>query len=82
MTDYFIECDTCHKKLGSPVLCDGCLSNRDLIEALKKQIAELEKSARPLDPGGIIRYEIPAEATTGDVFIFNPSDWPGDEDPV
>lgn len=30
----FIECDTCRAKPGSPILCQGCLHNRDLISRL------------------------------------------------
>lgn len=30
----FMECDTCRAKAGSPVLCRGCLHNRDLISKL------------------------------------------------
>ena len=31
----FVECDVCRTKLGSPILCSGCLSNRATIEFLK-----------------------------------------------
>ena len=27
----FVECDTCRAKSGTPVLCNGCLSNRFVI---------------------------------------------------
>lgn len=30
----FMECDTCRAKPGSPILCEGCLHNRRLIEEL------------------------------------------------
>lgn len=33
----FLECDTCRAKAGSPVLCRGCLHNRDLVERLKSK---------------------------------------------
>jgi hypothetical protein len=36
----FVECDTCRAKSGSPVLCSGCLSNRQLISQLKDIIGE------------------------------------------
>lgn len=29
----FKECDTCKSKPGSPVLCDGCLHNREVIRS-------------------------------------------------
>ena len=31
----FKECDTCRTKPGMPLLCDGCLHNRQLISLLK-----------------------------------------------
>jgi hypothetical protein len=27
----FVECDTCRAKPGSPILCNGCLKNRQII---------------------------------------------------
>lgn len=30
---YYTECDTCRVKPGSPILCQGCLDNRDSITA-------------------------------------------------
>jgi hypothetical protein len=30
----FMECDNCIVKPGSPILCDGCLNNRRVIEEL------------------------------------------------
>ena len=27
----FVECDTCKTKPGSPILCAGCLYNRQII---------------------------------------------------
>ena len=30
----FMECDTCRAKSGSPILCSGCLHNREIIERL------------------------------------------------
>ena len=30
----FVECDTCRKNPGCPMLCDGCLHNRTVIEEL------------------------------------------------
>lgn len=37
----FKECDSCSAKTGSPVLCSGCLQNRDTIMKLKDTIVEL-----------------------------------------
>jgi len=34
----FVECDTCRKKEGSPILCEGCLKNRQIISNLVKYI--------------------------------------------
>lgn len=34
----FRECATCSKLPGMPRLCDGCIHNRDVIDALKKEI--------------------------------------------
>lgn len=33
----FMECDTCRAKAGTPVLCRGCLHNRDIISRLVKR---------------------------------------------
>lgn len=30
----FMECDTCRSKPGTPPLCQGCIRNRGVIEAL------------------------------------------------
>lgn len=40
MTPQFTECDTCRAKLGSPILCNGCLANRAAIEAIKPRAAD------------------------------------------
>ena len=40
----FMECDSCRAKPGSPILCRGCLHNRDVIYTLQKAI---KKSAAP-----------------------------------
>lgn len=37
----FIECDSCRTKPGSPTLCRGCRHNRDVIEALRRQIGKV-----------------------------------------
>jgi hypothetical protein len=34
----FIECDSCRVKPGSPLLCESCLNNRNVISELKDQI--------------------------------------------
>ena len=33
---YFVECDICRNKCGSPELCQSCLINRDSISKLMK----------------------------------------------
>ena len=35
----FEECETCRAKPGSPVLCHGCLNNREVIGRLRGAIA-------------------------------------------
>lgn len=34
----FMECDTCRAKPGSPILCSGCLHNRDAIKKLLESL--------------------------------------------
>lgn len=34
----FVECDACAAKPGSPVLCAGCLANRNTIGRLTKAL--------------------------------------------
>ena len=34
----FVECQTCAKQSGSPVLCPSCLQNRKLISDLQRQL--------------------------------------------
>jgi hypothetical protein len=36
----FKECDVCRAKPGSPLLCDGCLQNRETIGRLNDQLKE------------------------------------------
>ncbi len=31
MTETFMECKECAAKSGSPILCESCLHNRDLV---------------------------------------------------
>ena len=38
----FRECDTCSAKPGSPVLCAGCLHNREVIERLTPKVAVVD----------------------------------------
>jgi hypothetical protein len=33
----FVECDTCRAKPGSPILCGGCLKNRETISKLSNK---------------------------------------------
>ena len=44
----FVECDTCRAKPGTPVLCRGCLTNRDSFhkyyQLVKELVIELEHS--------------------------------------
>lgn len=49
----FIECDTCRAKPGMPILCNGCLHNRNLIEDLKAMLSlspKTEKASWPVCP--------------------------------
>jgi len=39
----FMECQTCSKKIGSPVLCLPCLHNRELINKLKNELLKNNK---------------------------------------
>jgi len=39
----FRECDTCSAKLGSPILCSGCLHNRLIISKISQKLAEQEE---------------------------------------
>jgi len=34
----FVECSVCASKLGSPVLCNSCLANREAISKLKDEV--------------------------------------------
>jgi len=34
----FMECGTCFIKLGTPILCNSCLTNRSAIERLQAHI--------------------------------------------
>jgi len=42
----FHECDTCRKKPGSPILCDGCLHNREVISELHRIVRGEAKSKK------------------------------------
>lgn len=35
--EVFMECDACRAKSGMPVLCAGCLHNRETIRRLRKR---------------------------------------------
>ncbi len=43
----FLECDTCRAKLGSPLLCPGCISNRASIQALEAERDRLREALEP-----------------------------------
>ena len=45
----FRECDTCNTKPGSPVLCSGCLHNRQYISKLEQGMKKLKRAADLLD---------------------------------
>jgi hypothetical protein len=34
----FMECRECSNKPGTPILCDSCLNNRDVIDLLNKKL--------------------------------------------
>lgn len=38
----FQECDTCRAKPGTPLLCSGCLHNREAFTALRERLAAVE----------------------------------------
>lgn len=42
----FVECDTCRAKTGSPILCNGCLKNRQIISNL---VGYINKLLSPLE---------------------------------
>lgn len=35
----FMECESCIKKLGSPILCGSCIHNRSLVSNLNNEIS-------------------------------------------
>ena len=37
----FMECDTCRAKVGSPVLCAGCVNNRRLINNIQGRYGDI-----------------------------------------
>lgn len=39
----FYECNTCEAKPGSPILCYGCILNRETIEKLKSLLSQERK---------------------------------------
>ena len=48
----FKECSLCAAKTGTPKLCSSCLSNRQTIRELEKQIADLKaKKEQPCIKG-------------------------------
>lgn len=42
----FKECDACASKPGSPILCDGCLNNREVISRLRATHKNLKKAEK------------------------------------
>lgn len=53
----FRHCDTCENKPGSPVLCSGCLSNRELIWQLFKWIDDAPKRKRRAKVKACVKVE-------------------------
>jgi hypothetical protein len=43
----FVECDQCRVKIGSPILCGGCLSNRAEIERLQSVVKNQNETLAP-----------------------------------
>ncbi len=43
----FVECEACKAKPGTPLLCESCLANRQVISTLTARVAELTVEARP-----------------------------------
>jgi hypothetical protein len=50
----FHECDTCAAKPGTPPLCDGCISNRNVItvlrECAKAAYGSLDAAEKAIEP--------------------------------
>ena len=55
----FMECDTCRPKPGSPILCRGCLHNRDVIEGIIKKIKRAKAEERERIIQEIVEYAEP-----------------------
>ena len=49
----FVECDSCRAKPGSPLLCAGCIHNREVISFLKGAYKTLWDSAQNLTDNNI-----------------------------
>ena len=45
----FMECDTCRAKAGSPIICKGCLFNRDVIQRLGEELTKLSGNKQKRD---------------------------------
>lgn len=46
----FVECDECKRKSGTPILCEGCIANRDAIESLKEKLRVAEGVSSKTQP--------------------------------
>ena len=57
----FVECESCSKKPGSPILCDGCLRNRIRMSRLRERLAECELRYAALKQA---IWDVPGEPTS------------------
>lgn len=42
----FMECESCRKKSGTPILCQACVHNRALIAHLQERVSEFKDAGR------------------------------------
>jgi len=47
----FKECKECASKPGSPILCESCLHNRQVIEAFKRSMKKFKNAYEELAAG-------------------------------
>lgn len=45
----FKECESCASKPGTPILCNGCLHNRNAIYELHTELKEAQKKIEVID---------------------------------
>lgn len=70
----FMECDTCRKKAGSPVLCNGCLHNRSVIESPKDKVEKIHSDGiKIVVPTELVKEIIANGGKVGDKHIYETS---------